>query len=355
MKKPSRATGDADLPDRDADALFRLQRGLTGDRALIGAGYMDDPELSRAYRLFYGPVSRAQAERAFSVAGLSPRSVLDLGAGSGAFASAAADRGAVRVTLVDSSRRALDLAMEALSGHGIPAPTTVVADLSSDFTLPEGSFGCAVFGHSLNELWKDEAGRIEKRAGLVDRISNNLESGGTVLVVEPATLACGRDALALRDELERRDWTIIAPCTRSGPCPALAAGPEQTCRDDVEWTPPETVRLLAARVRLDKDILKMTWFAACKPGADTTPAVNADRGKAAYRVVSEGMLNKAGRVRFLICGPGGRFGFSAKRGDQAAGRAGFFALRRGDLLSVADPEPRENGWGFGRSTVIHRH
>ena len=64
------------------------------------------------------------------------------------------------------------------------------------------------------------------------------------------------------------------------------------------------------------------------------------------------MLNKGGRVRYLICGPGGRFPFSAKKDDGAARRAGFFDLQRYDLVRIAEPEIREGGWGFGPSTRI---
>ncbi len=328
-------------------AFAKLQRGLTGDRALIGADYMEDPELAAAYRAFYFPVSKAQALRALDVAGIAPDSFLDLGAGSGAFAAAAIERGAKRVVLVDSSPHALSLARDALSGAA--TVDTAVADLERGLPELDGRFACAAFGHSLNELWKDDPGRVEKRADLVEAAAKFLRPDGAVLVVEPSTLASGRDALALRDELERRGFRIAAPCTRVGPCPALAAGPEQTCRDDVNWTPPPEVRALASTLGLDKDVLKMTWFAAVRNGAR-----HGSNDEVAYRVVSEGMLNKAGRVRFLVCGPNGRFGFSAKRDDPRATQAGFFGLRRGDLIIVDDPETRENGWGFGPATVIRR-
>jgi hypothetical protein len=73
-----------------------------------------------------------------------------------------------------------------------------------------------------------------------------------------------------------------------------------------------------------------------------------------YRVVSEPMLNKAGRVRYLLCGNRGRFPFSAKRDDPAAAAGGFFGLARYDLIQVEEPESREGGgWGFGPGTRIH--
>jgi hypothetical protein len=66
------------------------------------------------------------------------------------------------------------------------------------------------------------------------------------------------------------------------------------------------------------------------------------------------MLNKGGRVRYLICGPAGRFPFSARKDDERARLAGFFNLGRYDLLRIDEPEIREGGWGFGLSTRIVR-
>lgn len=64
------------------------------------------------------------------------------------------------------------------------------------------------------------------------------------------------------------------------------------------------------------------------------------------------MLNKGGRVRYLICGPGGRFPFSAKKDDERARLAGFFELGRYALIRIREPERREGGWGFGPCTSI---
>jgi hypothetical protein len=64
------------------------------------------------------------------------------------------------------------------------------------------------------------------------------------------------------------------------------------------------------------------------------------------------MLNKGGRVRYLICGAGGRFPFSARKDDPVAARAGFFSLGRYDLLRIHQPGLREGGWGFGTETML---
>lgn len=335
---------------RVARALFRLQRGLTGERELAGAAYMDDPELLGAYLLYYWTSSYAQASRAMALSGLWPRRVLDLGSGPGPMAAAALDRCAASAVLIDGSERALALAGRLL---GQAAALTERADLES---LPPGrsggeGFDLVMLGHALNELSGPDA--IARRAAVVRAAAASLEPGGSVLMIEPATLSAAREAMALRDLLVAEGWVIVAPCSRSGPCPALQAGPGQSCHDEAAWEPPDFVLELAARCGLDRGLVKMSWFCLRPPEARLAVEGAIASGEA-YRVVSEPMLNKAGRVRRLLCGPAGRFPLSAKRGDPAAEAAGFFALGRYELLRVVEPERREGGWGVGPATRLER-
>ncbi len=359
-----------------ASALLSLQRGLTGDRALAGAGYMDDPDYLAAYLEYYRAVSMAQVGRIADLAGLAPRSVLDLGAGPGSVSLELLGRGAREFFLVDSSRAALDAAaasIRELAGRlGAPVGVeTLVADLESPEAVPAGRrFDLAAFGHCLNELGKGDD-RLARRRAVVERAARALAPGGAVMALEPATLAASRDALALRDALVADGWSVAAPCTLDGPCPALAAGPNHTCHDESAWEVPPGVGRLAAAAGLDRDLIKMTWYVGSPPASRVSASPRpstiaagrgspdpvggvADRAPGAYRVVSAPMLNKGGRVRYLLCGPAGRFPFSARRDDAAALRAGFFELGRYDLVAVDDPEPRENGWGFGPATRIRR-
>lgn len=335
---------------RVARALLRLQRGLTGERELAGAGYMDDPELLGAYLLYYWTSSYAQASRAMTLSGLWPRRVLDLGSGPGPMAAAALDRGAASAVLIDGSERALALAGRLL---GQSAALTVRADLESlpPGPLDDGGFDLVMLGHALNELSGPDA--IARRAAVVRAAAARLAPGGSALIVEPATLAAAREAMALRDLLVAEGWEAVAPCSRSGPCPALQAGPGQSCHDEAGWEPPDFVLELAARCSLDRALIKMSWF-CLRPPAASLAGEGGLPPDDAHRVVSEPMLNKAGRVRRLLCGPAGRFPLSAKRGDPAAEAAGFFGLGRYELLRVIEPELREGGWGVGPATRLER-
>ncbi|MDX9957640.1 MAG: small ribosomal subunit Rsm22 family protein, partial [Spirochaetia bacterium] len=333
--------------------------------------------------------------RVMNLCELRPSRVLDLGAGPGPMAAAAFDRGARHLCLVDHSDTALSLAGRLLvdperyhgadskpgAGEGAssvpkashPAKTTkpptiqcIQADLESPQAIPEGPFDLIILGHCLNELGAgepDQVVRVERRVALVQRAASVLTPGGSVMIVDPATLASARDGMALRNHLASLGWRVAGPCTRQGPCPALAAGENQSCHDEAAWAMPESVRRLAEGAGLDREKIKMFWLVVQPPvqgrGGDRADedgdraGAGAVSGTQLYRVVSEPMLNKAGRVRYLLCGPRGRFPFSAKRDDPAAVAGGFFRLGRYDLIQVEEPESREGGgWGFGPETRI---
>ena len=389
QQKPARASGSRNDTSRGSSradggqaGFARLQRGLTGGRGLIGEAYMEDPELLSAYLDFYWPVSREQASRALALSarmmrlrGAKPAGfhrVIDVGSGPGPVAAAFADSGAAELTLLDRSPRALELALReiprrpALSGSGAvrgvlagvaePVLHTLPCDISDppEDRIPLwGSADCVSFGHSLNELFAGESGRIEKRCALLERYARALAPGGTLLVIEPALLVTSRDLLAVRNLLVSRGWTVLAPCPgRSrASCLALEAGPSHTCHEEISWEIPARVASLAASLGIDKDSVKMTWFMFAPPvnapaGVDDSPE------SGVWRVVSDPMLNKAGRCRRLICGVGGRLPLSARDGSPEAASSGFDALRRGDLVSLSGTETRENGLGVCAATRI---
>lgn len=388
----------------DMHGFRDLQRGLTGERSLIGASYMDDPKLLRAYLDFYWPISFEQARRALAVSEfllskpLGARSVIDAGSGPGPVAAAFAASGATELTLLDQSARALELAREAIPFRAAPRGGTPpsIATVTMDISCPDpsriplwGTADCVSFGHSLNEVAFDQNDRVAVRASLLERYAAALAPGGTILVIEPALLSTSRDLIAVRNLLVSRGWKALAPCIGRAAleCPALAAGEGQTCHDAVRWEMPRSVESLARELGLDKESLKMTWFLLEPPrnltggagrayagagvkssagvcaraegasadadGKSVDESAHGGADEGLFRVVSDPMLNKGGRVRRLLCGTTGRFPLSVPAGSADAARSGFDALERGDFVRVESPEPRENGWGVGTKTVVH--
>ncbi len=381
-------------------ALKSLQRGLTGDRKLAGEAYFSEADYLKAYLLYYWPVSYVQATMALEelrARGELPeiRRILDIGAGPGpasfaaidaaahgaAEAGTAADRRPASATLVDWNAEALEAArrLAAIEARGPIDITTTRRDLEAAPRLEGGPYDLIVACHSVNELWKGETDALERRAALLSKAYGLLAEGGILLVVEPSATVTSRPALALRDSLlaegaaassgedalggkgaSGRSLRCAGPCPGSYPCPIAAAGGERSCHSTWPWTPPPMVADLARAAGLDRDSAKATWFALKKdpakaPSQPATPAsaaaprsaIEGDAPGIAGRVVSEPMLNKAGRVRYILCTPEGLATLSAKRDDPAVQESGFLDLRRGDCLRASGLERREGENNFG--------
>lgn len=371
-RKEPKAPRAQESPKAPARGFRQLQRGLTGERTLIGASYMDDPSLLRAYLDFYWPISFEQARRALAVTALlagkplNAMRILDVGSGPGPVAAAFAAGGATELALLDQSERALELARSVIPTRTAERRANAnanaelkISTVAMDIATPEpaniplwGKADCVSFGHSLNEVAAGSADRVAIRARLLERYAEALAPGGTILVVEPALLSTSRDLIAVRNLLVAQGWLVLAPCVgrTTLDCPALAAGEGQTCHDEIHWKMPESVERLARENGLDKESLKMTWFLLAPPGSARPDPI--ERVLPAYRVVSDPMLNKGGRIRRLLCGASGRFPLSAPSGGADAARSGFATLERGAFIQVNRPEARENGWGVGPETGI---
>jgi SAM-dependent methyltransferase len=357
-----------------------LSHGFTRGRELAGERYLSDPDLLGAYLLHFWPVSYAQAilciemiRRAraakmplSTVAAGSPgatpgfASALDLGAGPGPVSLALLETGAARVTACDRSGAALALARKIASVRGHELATRQW-DAQKSTGLPRGPFDLIALGHTLNELWSGHPDRIELRVGLVRKLGEELAPGGRILVIEPALMHTAQEAIRVRDGLVQSGFRVEMPCIWQDACPALPAG---TCHGEFDWRPlPEMVRLAHA-ARIGRETLKMAWFVLKRAGDERAmeaaqsagPALMAGQAQSPdgglYRVVSEPLLSKSGRVRYLVCGPMGRFALSASKQSRGKSLAPFFSLARGDGIRFSGTQKRETGWGLGDESSI---
>jgi len=382
---------------RAAHELLELQRGLTGGRELAGEGYMNRSGSLGAYILYYWPVSYMQAALAAQSAGHTvqaaaqaaeqssrPVRILDVGCGP-APASAAvldlfrrtavfADKFSAEITLCDYSSRVLDVARGLILPPGTSEKRITVKTVQADLLRPGAlssalasaghapdSYDIIIMSHVLNELWKDDSDRLEKQEALLAELTGMLSSTGLLCLIEPAQLATSRSLIAMRNRLCTKGYTVVAPCTGQGSCPALTAGAAQTCHAEIMWQPPEPVAGLAAAAGLDRQSVKMCYFimqkAPLQDGtADGTPEPAAAEISAA--VVSDSMRNKAGRIRFILCDGTKRFTLSAPQHDPHAEELGFFTLRRYDRIKVTGAQQRgtngELSFGITESTQLEK-
>jgi SAM-dependent methyltransferase len=317
-------------------AVRVLSHGLTRDRELAGARYMEDPRLLGAYLLFYWPVSYAQARHALRELSDRPREVLDLGSGPGPLAFACLDAGAAEVVAADRSPAALALMRELAADAGEGMATRSWNALSGD-PLPEGRFDLLTMGHMLNELWAGQPDAVARRAGLVERAFARVKPQGSLLIVEPALRETSRALLEVRDRLVDAGHGVKSPCLFRGACPALVKQSDW-CHAERSWEPPPLVQAIGRAAGLRKEALKMTYLLLA-PKGEPWPELPAGR---LFRIVSEPLASK-GRQRYIGCGPEGRIGLAVQDKHLGDGNAVFARLERGDVIAVEGTADRGDG------------
>ncbi len=323
-----------------AAGVKQLSMGLTRNRELAGARYMDDPKLLGAYLLFYWPVSYGQARATLSELGHRPRAVLDLGSGPGPLAFAAVDAGASTVIAADRSRPALELARTLATEAGEGLGTR---EWSPEKPLPEGTFDLITMGHVLNELFN---GDVHKRAALVESVLARVNPRGSLAILEPALRDTSRALLQVRDVLVAKGYAVRAPCLFRGACPALVKESDW-CHAERSWRPPRLVEDLARAAGLHKDTLKMSYLVLAPKGeawAEPPPG-------SLFRIVSEPLEGK-GRQRVMGCGPEGRLGLAMQEKHETEANRLFFKAVRGDVLRVTQTEERGDGRALTEKSTV---
>lgn len=318
----------------------QLSLGLTRNRELAGARYMDDPKLLGAYLLFYWPVSYAQARSTLSELTTRPRSALDLGSGPGPIAFAGLDAGATTVVAADRSKPALDLAraLALEAGEGI-----ATREWSPEKPLPDGKYDLITMGHVVNELFN---GQIAPRAELLEKILERVNPNGSLVVIEPALRDTSRALLQVRDVLVERGYAVRAPCMFRGKCPALIKESDW-CHAERSWRMPGLVEDLARTAGLHKESLKMSYLVLAPKGeAWATPPPGT-----LFRIVSEPLEGK-GRRRFMACGPEGRVGLAMQEKHESESNRLFFKIARGDVIRITDTEERGDGRALTETSKV---
>jgi len=321
---------------RLARGIRLLSHGLTRERKLPGQDYFNNPDLLGAYLLFYWPVSYMQAHYILKAHSIRPASVLEVGSGAGPIGAACADFSKPEITFTDRNPLILKLAQSLAKQKNLKTRTLV---WNPKKPLPDAlpKFDLIAFQHLLNELWQNDPDRIEKRLNLVKSLAPRLNPAGRLLFIEPALMATSRDLLLLRNHLLSHGFFMEAPCLFNQACPALEKA-NDTCHMDFKWSPPDFLKTSIRLAGFQKKELKMTYFIFRSQPVPQTP------GQDVFRIVSDKMLSKNGKIRFIGCHQEGRISLSLQPSETRPGNQGFLNLKRGDLITITDLEKTETGF-----------
>lgn len=317
----------APAPEGSVTARARsLSQRYLADRPAESA-ILADPTDVAAYATARMPATFAAARFALeellrAEPSLTPTTLLDLGAGTGAATWAAWDAfdSLKAVELRDYSAPALDLAARLLASTDLTVTTTLgdaggsVASqhlrVESAASSGSGSLALsrpvsptgpthdlAICAYVLSELAPDQ--RREVVATAIDQAAT------AVVVIEPGTPAGFARILAVRSQLLAAGWRLAAPCPHELPCP-VAARPGDWCHAAVRLQRTHEHRAAKGGTR-DFEDEKLAWIAALppEPHAPRTPEPTdpTDPVRPA-RVLRHPRVNP-GHVRLELCTPEG--------------------------------------------------
>jgi ribosomal protein RSM22 (predicted rRNA methylase) len=201
---------------RAADILSQRYRSETRDGRL----HLSDDLAVQAYlatRLpaTYAAIRSSMRAVAEVLPDFEPRSLLDVGAGPGTAAWAAADcwTAIERAVLVETSAAARCAGAGLMAEAWLPAVEWIAADVAASFPDVQPA-ELATIAYVLDELQPQAVARLIDRAWTLTE--------GVLLVVEPGTPAGWRRILDVRARVLALGAHLVAPCPHDAPCPLAA-------------------------------------------------------------------------------------------------------------------------------------
>ena len=245
-----------------------------------------------AYAAYRMPATHAALRSVLcdlAAVGLSPRSLLDLGGGTGSAAWAAAecfDR-LESIVVLDQAEEALRLGRALAADVTDPVLAATRFERADIGALPERVSDLVTISYVLSEL-----GAAQQRALVVDA----MRFGTSVVVVEPGTPDGYQRILAVRQQLLEAGWRLVGPCPHEANCP-LQQGDWCHFATRLERSA-EHRRLKGGELSYEDE--KFSWVAATSPG---TPVLPARSGR-----ILRHPLKRKGMVEFQVCRPDGTAG-----------------------------------------------
>ena len=280
------------VPERELTAATAALVARYRSVSPASAPILASPTQVAAYAAYRMPATHAALVSVLgdlAAAGLSPRSLVDLGGGTGAAAWAAAecfDR-LESIIVLDQVGEALRLGRELVVEVTDPVLAAARFDQAEIGALPELAGDLVTISYVLSEL-----GASQQRSLVADA----MRFGHAVVVVEPGTPDGYQRILGARQQLLDAGWRLIGPCPHQAECP-LQQGDWCHFATRLERSV-EHRRLKGGELSYEDE--KFSWVAAVSP---SSPALRARSGR-----ILRHPLKRKGLVEFQVCRPDGTAG-----------------------------------------------
>ena len=299
-----RAASGADAGElaRASEALVTRYRSVAPASAPILASRAH----VAAYASYRMPATHAALARVLDAVadrGLAPRSLLDLGGGTGAAAWAAAGVfGSLEsVTVLDQVEEALALGRVLVADAPSPVLSGATFRRAAAGAWPDLEADLVTVSYVLSELDQRQQDAL---------VADAMQRGGAVVVVEPGTPDGYARVLRVRAALLAAGWALLGPCPHETHCP-LAQGDWCHFAARLERSA-EHRRLKGAELSYEDE--KFSWVAAASPGVMSSHQAEALSGR-----ILRHPLKRKGFVEFQVCRPDGTAGrevVSKKAGER---------------------------------------
>lgn len=328
------------------ELVKKLMKMQDSDNNPLPKDYFQDRHLLAAYLLYNFVINYQQGMSLIGELPNTPRRVLDVCSGPGAFAFAALRHGADEVYATDQSTTALSLASEVVGRYGLSLTMRHWDCLKSPLPV-EGKFDLITLGHSLEELFPNtKKGWPEDQHRFISMLLNRLTPDGYLLIVEDSFETANRRVLELRDRLVQEGVPVQAPCIWRGNCPSLKTQ-KSPCYAQRELSKPYLIREIQRGADIKLGSLKMTYIIFKNPESKWPELPEGNF----YRIISPPVEVHQSK-RFYLCGTDGKKILESRLKDHPPESRAFEYLRRGEAIEIEGAEEKLNTFDLNENSKL---
>jgi|GEM_PF-854981 len=328
------------------DCVKKLIKMQDSDENPLPKDYFVDRNLLGAYLLYQFVINYQQGMSLIGELPTTPKRVLDVCSGPGAFAFAALRHGAEEVFATDQSTTALSLASEVCGRYGLSVTIRHWDCLKSPLPI-DGKFDLITLGHSLEELFPNtKKGWPDDQYRFIKMLLERLTPQGYLMLVEDSFETANRRVLELRDRLVLEGVPVQAPCIWRGNCPSLKTQ-KSPCYAQRELNKPYLIREIQRGADIKLGSLKMTYMIFKNPESQWPELPEGNF----YRIISPPVDVQQSK-RFYICGTDGKKILESRLKELPEEARAFEYLRRGEAISIEGAEEKLNTFDVEENTKL---